>query len=105
MLTTAALNDIDVMASFNVKIAVPNDTGLGAPVLVVGTVGGFSWAFVNVASRIVSAEARAAGTSTTTAASKAVHNRLIYYSFLGSSSTKQTSRAGADLVPFDRTGE
>src|SRR5947199_10361139 len=46
---------IDVMASFRTKVAVPNDAGLGAPVEVVGTVGGISAAFVRFAVRIVAA--------------------------------------------------
>src|SRR4029450_5278272 len=51
MPTTAAKNDMAVMAWFNVKTAAPDEI-LAAPVLVVGTVGGFSCAFVSVASRI-----------------------------------------------------
>jgi hypothetical protein len=72
MLTIAALNVIAVIASFNVKIALPNETGRGAPVLVVGTVGGFSCALVKLARRMVSAEALALDTRTTKAASTAV---------------------------------
>jgi hypothetical protein len=80
-LTTAAENVSAVMASFSVKIAVPKDAGLGAPVLVVGVVGGFSPALVSVARKIVSAKALVAGTNTIAAASTAVHNRRIYISF------------------------
>jgi uncharacterized YccA/Bax inhibitor family protein len=76
------VNLSSVIASFSVNIAVPDDAGLAAPVLVVGVVGGFSAALVSVAKRIVSAKARVAGTSTIAAASTAVHNRRIYSSFL-----------------------
>jgi hypothetical protein len=44
-----------VIASFRTKLADPNEAGLGAPVEVVGTVGGFSAAFVMLAVRIVAA--------------------------------------------------
>jgi len=46
---------MEVLASFRTKFAVPNDAGLGAPVEVVGTVGGFSAASVMFAVRIVAA--------------------------------------------------
>src|SRR5262245_58560757 len=48
MLKIVAVNDMAVCESFRVKTAVPNDAGLGAPVEVVGTAGGFSCAFVRV---------------------------------------------------------
>jgi len=46
-----------VIASFSTNVAVPNDAGLGPPVLVVGTVGGTSWEFVRFAKKMVSAYA------------------------------------------------
>jgi hypothetical protein len=93
------------MASFNVNIATPPDI-LGSPVLVVGTVGGTSCAFVRVASRIVSAEARAADANTTTAVSTAVHNRRIYNSFLGIEETPaHTLPHARTSFPSDRTVE
>jgi hypothetical protein len=46
---------IDVMASFRTKVAVPNDRGLGAPVEVVGILGGFSAASVMLAISMVAA--------------------------------------------------
>jgi hypothetical protein len=46
---------IEVIASFSTNVPVPNDAGLGAPVDVVGVVGGFSAAFVMFAVRIVAA--------------------------------------------------
>ena len=42
ILKIVAVNVIDVIASLMTKIAVPNDAGRGAPVVSVGTVGGFS---------------------------------------------------------------
>src|SRR4051794_32372661 len=44
-----------VMASFSTKVAVPNEAGRGAPVVVVGVVGGFSCAFVRFATSMVAA--------------------------------------------------
>jgi hypothetical protein len=44
-----------VMASFNTNVAVPKEAGLGLPVEVVGTVGGFSCEFVRVAVRMTEA--------------------------------------------------
>jgi hypothetical protein len=44
-----------VIASFSSKVAVPNEAGRGAPVVSVGTTGGFSAAFDIVARRIVAA--------------------------------------------------
>src|SRR5262249_43176159 len=55
MLKIVAVNVMAVIASFRVKIAVPNDAGLGAPVVNVGTVGGFSWPFVRFANKMVAA--------------------------------------------------
>src|SRR5262245_54488883 len=55
MLKIVAVNIRAVIASFRVKIAVPNDAGLGARVVNVGTVGGFSWPFVRFANKMVAA--------------------------------------------------
>jgi hypothetical protein len=52
-----AENVIAVWAVFNTKVAVPNDAGRGAPVAVVGFVGGFSCEVVKSANNIVSANA------------------------------------------------
>jgi hypothetical protein len=41
-----------VIASFSSKVAKPKDAGLGAPVLVVGVVGGTSWLSVRFAVRM-----------------------------------------------------
>jgi hypothetical protein len=42
-----------VIASFKSNVAVPNDAGLGPPVVSVGVVGGFSWEFVRFANKMV----------------------------------------------------
>src|SRR5687768_15573473 len=58
ILNTVAENAMAVMAVFSVKVAVPNDAGLGLPVeVVVGMAGGFSWALVRLAKNRVSASA------------------------------------------------
>jgi hypothetical protein len=49
MLLIVAVKDIEVIASFNVNVAVPEDVGRGWPVVRVGTVGGFSCELVSVA--------------------------------------------------------
>src|SRR5690349_12354134 len=49
MLKIVATNVIDVMASLITNMAVPDDAGRGAPVDVVGLVGGFSPALVRFA--------------------------------------------------------
>src|SRR5205814_8696408 len=56
ILKIVAVNVIEVMAVFKRNEAVPNDAGLGAPALVVGTVGGFSCALVRFANNRVSAK-------------------------------------------------
>src|SRR3954452_23037942 len=63
MLLIVAENDIEVMASLMTNTAVPNDAGRGAPVLVVGVVGGFSCPLVSVALRVVLAWAPALAAS------------------------------------------
>src|SRR5678810_403561 len=49
MLKTVAVKVIDVCVALIRNVALPNDAGRGAPAAVVGTVGGVSWALVNVA--------------------------------------------------------
>src|SRR3954464_12240213 len=57
MLKIVAVNVMAVIAVLSTKSAVPNEAGRGAPVLVVGTVGGFSAALLRLACKIVSARA------------------------------------------------
>ena len=52
-----AVNVIAVCAALITKVAVPNDAALAPPVLSVGLVGGFSWAFVRMADKVVCASA------------------------------------------------
>ena len=42
MLKTVAVHDMDVMASLISKVALPNETGRGSPLEVVGTTGATS---------------------------------------------------------------
>src|SRR5712692_303367 len=53
ILKIVAENVRAVIASFRLNVAVPNDAGLGAPVVSVGVVGGFSWELVRVADKMV----------------------------------------------------
>src|SRR6266849_1746016 len=63
ILKIVAVNVIEVMASLMKKFAVPKDAGRGAPVVKVGTVGGFSWEFVRLAVRSTPALAVLAATA------------------------------------------
>src|SRR5688572_12013833 len=58
MLVTVAEKVICVIASFRTNVAVPKDTGLRVRLSSsLGTAAGFSWAFVRLATRMVSARA------------------------------------------------
>src|SRR5207244_600138 len=53
ILKIVAVNVICGIASFNTNVAIPNDAGLGAPVVRVGTVGGFSAPLLKLAKRLM----------------------------------------------------
>src|SRR3954470_11472861 len=77
MLKMVAVNVIAVIAVFSTKSAVPNEAGRGAPVIVVGTVGGTSAASLRLACKIVSARAAVLAASIVMAIAKAGKKRFI----------------------------
>src|SRR3982751_5542788 len=83
ILKMVAVNVMAVIAVFNTKSAVPNEAGRGAPVVVVGTVGGFSAALLRSACKIVSARAAALIASVGMATAKTVNKRFMLLTSIG----------------------
>src|SRR3954453_2836226 len=76
ILKMVALKVMAVIASFSTKLAVPKEAGLGAPVEVVGVVGGTSCELVRVADKMTTACAPPMTDNAISGANRAVRSSM-----------------------------